>query len=64
MNYPYGNSNEGVVSYIEQKGCKLGLTTEVRVADKTVDNKFLIPRLDCNDFPPKSENYKKIAEAF
>ena len=59
MNYPYGNNNSEVVSYIEQKGCKLGLTTEVRVADKS-DNKFLLPRLDCNDFPPKSENYKKF----
>lgn len=59
MNYPYGNNNSEVVSYIEQKGCKLGLTTEVRVAGGA-DNKFLLPRFDCNDFPPKSENYKKF----
>ena len=60
MNYPYGNNNPEVINYIEQKGCKLGLTTEVRIADKSFDNKFLLPRLDCNDFPPKSENYLKF----
>ena len=60
MNYPYGNCNEEVVRYIASKGCQLGLTTEVRVADVTKDNRFLLPRLDCNDFPPKSDNYKNF----
>ena len=60
MNYPYGNNSPEVVSYIAQKGCKLGLTTEARTADKNSDSEFLLPRFDCNDFPPKSENYKKF----
>lgn len=60
LNYPYGNFNENILNYIEGKGCKLGMTTEVRVADKTADNRFLLPRLDCNDFPPKSYNYTKF----
>ncbi len=62
LNYPYGNYNDNVLRYIESRGCKLGLTTEVRIADKTKDNRFLLPRLDCNDFPPKSENYKRVNE--
>lgn len=57
MNYPYGNYNAGVLEYIKSKGCRLGLTTEVRVADIGNDSILELPRLDCNDFPPKSENY-------
>lgn len=60
LNYPYGNYSEKVYSYAESCGCKLGLTTEVRVAELGKDSRFLLPRLDCNDFPPKSDNYKKI----
>lgn len=58
MNYPYGNHSEAVVSYIKEKGCVLGLTTDARVADLSSDDRYRLPRLDCNDFPPKSENYK------
>ena len=58
ITYPYGNNSPAVVSYAKKQGCKLGLTTEVRVAKIGRDDKFLLPRLDCNDFPPKSENYK------
>lgn len=60
MNYPYGNYNLDVISFIKEKGACLGLTTDVRVADLTNDSKFELPRLDCNDFPPKSEKYKEI----
>ena len=60
MNYPYGNYNDQVVEYIKNCGCCLGLTTEVRVAALDRDSKYKLPRLDCNDFPPKSENYMKI----
>lgn len=58
MNYPYGNYSDSVLEYIKSKGAILGLTTEVRIADVRKDNPLLLPRLDCNDFPPKSENYK------
>jgi len=60
MNYPYGNYNEDVLSYISGKGASVGLTTEVRIANLSVDNSLTLPRLDCNDFPPKSENYLKM----
>lgn len=62
MNFPYGNYNKDVLEYIRKQGAKIGLTTEVRVADLEKDNTLALPRLDCNDFPPKSENYIKIAE--
>ena len=59
MNYPYGNYNKDVLAYITKQGACLGLTTEVRLADIDKDNPLELPRLDCNDFPPKSDNYLK-----
>ena len=58
MNYPYGSYNQDVLDYIKMKGACVGLTTEVRIADICMDAALELPRLDCNDFPPKSENYK------
>lgn len=60
IGYPYGNYNEEVVDFLKEKGCVLGFTTEVKVADIGKDTQYKIPRLDCNDFPPKSENYKSV----
>lgn len=60
MNYPYGDFNEDVMRHIAACGCKLGLTTEVRIADLDSDSPYQIPRLDCNDFPPKSERYQEV----
>lgn len=57
MNYPYGNYNDDVLKFIKDEGACLGFTTEVRVADLEKDNPLTLPRLDCNDFPPKSEKY-------
>lgn len=59
MNYPYGNHSPQVCSYARQKGAALGLTTEVRVARIGEDDPLLLPRLDCNDFPPKSDNWQQ-----
>lgn len=59
MNYPYGNYNQGVLDYISKKGAVLGLTTEVRIAEIGKDRPLELPRLDCNDFPPKSQEYMK-----
>lgn len=59
MNYPYGSYNDKVTDYIASKGCVLGLTSEVRGADLEKDDRYRLPRLDCNDFPPKSNNYKE-----
>ncbi|MCR5590982.1 MAG: polysaccharide deacetylase family protein [Lachnospiraceae bacterium] len=59
MNYPYGSYNDEVLSFIKSEGACIGLTTEVRAADITEDAPLELPRLDCNDFPPKSENYRE-----
>lgn len=58
--YPYGNYNDDVLNYIKSKGAKIGFTTNVRMFDSAKDSPLLIPRYDCNDFPPKSENYLQI----
>ena len=60
LNYPYGSHNPNVLEYIASKGCKGGMTTKVEVADTAVHGRYELPRLDCNDFPPKSNNYLNI----
>lgn len=57
MNYPYGNYSQEVVQYIKSQGACVGLTTEARAAKIGKDEALLLPRFDCNDFPPKSRNY-------
>ena len=53
MCYPYGARNKSLMQILRERGCKLGLTTEVRVADLTADNALELPRLDTNDFSVK-----------
>ena len=60
INYPYGSYNSCVCQYAKKKKKKIGLTTEVRIARCGVDDVLALPRLDCNDFPPKSRNYEVI----
>ena len=59
MNYPYGSYNRDVLEYIKGEGACLGLTTAVRAAEIGKDSPLELPRFDCNDFPPKSENYRE-----
>lgn len=59
MNYPYGSYNDDVLRLIGENGACIGLTTDTRAAEIGKDSALLLPRLDCNDFPPKSENYKR-----
>lgn len=59
MCYPYGSYNEEVIRYISDKGCKLAFSTKVAAADKVIDNKYELPRFDCVDFFPISDNYRK-----
>ena len=59
MNYPYGNYSDAVTEHIKSRGAVLGLSTKVGVANAAADDRFAIPRFDCNDFPPKSDNYTK-----
>ena len=59
MCYPYGAYNDDVLSFISKKGCIVGVTTEVAVATEA-NGLLTLPRLDANDYPPKSENYMLI----
>lgn len=57
VNYPYGNYSRDAAATARSLGAVLGLTVEAREADLSVDDPMTLPRLDCNDFPPKSERY-------
>ncbi len=58
--YPYGSYNEAVLECMQTAGCAAGFTTEVRKASIPGGSRYTIPRLDTNDFPPKSHNFEKI----
>ena len=58
--YPYGSSSPEVELELERQGCKLALTTNVDLVDIRLDSRYLISRLDTNDFPPKSLNYQAV----
>lgn len=57
INYPYGAYNDEVIDVAKKKGCILGLSTDVRLANIERDDRFKLPRLDTNDYPPKSNRY-------
>jgi peptidoglycan/xylan/chitin deacetylase (PgdA/CDA1 family) len=58
MCYSYGSYNAETLAFLEENGCSFGFTTNVAVAKLPTDRCLELPRLDTNDFPPKSENYK------
>ena len=47
--YPYGAYNDSLIQILRKKGCKLGLTTKVGVAEVSWENAFTLERLDTND---------------
>lgn len=51
MCYPYGSYNESLLKILSRRGCKLGLTVNVGIADLLGVNPLLLPRLDTNDLP-------------
>lgn len=60
MNYPYGGYNDNVLNYVRKIGFKLGFSVEVGQADLKKDNPLILPRLDTNDFPPKSYRFMEV----
>lgn len=58
INYPCGSYSDDVIKYVRSVGCTLGLSTDVNTANQYSD-KYKLPRLDTNDFPPKSKNFVK-----
>ncbi len=57
MNYPYGSYSDNVIDYVKSRGGVFGLSIDVGVADLQICDPFKLPRLNTNDFPPKSNNY-------
>lgn len=55
ITYPYESRNENLIEVVKERGCKLGFIEEERIANIGVDNPFYVPRLDTNEFPPKSK---------
>jgi peptidoglycan/xylan/chitin deacetylase (PgdA/CDA1 family) len=53
--YPYGAYNQALLDILRQRGCTVGLTTKVAVADLHQDNPLTLPRLDTNDLPKDSK---------
>jgi peptidoglycan/xylan/chitin deacetylase (PgdA/CDA1 family) len=49
--YPYGSYNDQAIELLGDRRCKYALTTEMRVANLQIDNRYKLPRLDTNDFP-------------
>jgi hypothetical protein len=48
--------NESLLKIIRQKGCGLGLTIEVGLAELGEIDPLLIPRLDTNDLPKSPDS--------
>ena len=49
--YPYGAYNDTLLPLLRERGCAIGLTTKVAVAQLGKDNPLELPRLDTNDLP-------------
>ena len=62
--YPYGSDDDQSIKMLEERGCKLAVTTEVGIAKMDKNKKLLMPRLDTNNIPKSSDSkinkwYKK-----
>lgn len=53
--YPYGATQESLLSYCKTIHCVAGVTVEPKVAYLDKIDPLLIPRFDTNDYPPKAE---------
>jgi peptidoglycan/xylan/chitin deacetylase (PgdA/CDA1 family) len=51
MCYPYGGYNESLLSLLDKKRCKIGLSVNVKIADLEHENPLALSRLDTNDLP-------------
>lgn len=49
--YPYGSYDRQAIEILSNRRCKFALTTDVGVANLNKNNRFMLPRLDTNDFP-------------
>ena len=49
--YPYGSYDEQSIKMLEERGCKLAVTTELNIANTNKNTRLIMPRLDTNDIP-------------
>jgi peptidoglycan/xylan/chitin deacetylase (PgdA/CDA1 family) len=49
--YPYGSYDDQSIEMLQERGCKLAVTTEVDIATTSKSTRFVMPRLDTNDIP-------------
>lgn len=56
MCYPYGGYDNSLVSRLKERGCTVGLTTRVCIADLGADLPLTLPRIDTNDLPPAPQS--------
>ncbi|XXJ20223.1 polysaccharide deacetylase family protein [Desulfovibrio caledoniensis] len=47
--YPYGDYNDTLLATLKARNFKLGMTTEVAVADTALHSSLTLPRIDAND---------------
>jgi peptidoglycan/xylan/chitin deacetylase (PgdA/CDA1 family) len=56
MCYPYGNYDSELEGILGSRNCKIGLTTEVAIANLDPKLRFRLPRLDTNDLPKQVDD--------
>ena len=56
VSYPYGAYDSQSIRMLEERGCKLAVTTEVEIATTNKETRFIMPRLDTNDIPKNSNS--------
>jgi peptidoglycan/xylan/chitin deacetylase (PgdA/CDA1 family) len=54
MCYPYGAYNDSLLSVLHSRGCKIGLTTRVGLANLDHHSPLELPRINTNDLPKQS----------
>jgi peptidoglycan/xylan/chitin deacetylase (PgdA/CDA1 family) len=55
MCYPYGAYNESLLSVLAGRGCQIGLTTNVGIANLEHHRLLELPRLNTNDLPTQAD---------
>ena len=51
MCYPFGAYNDTLLRLLRDRGCAIGLTTKMAIAQLGIDDPLALPRLDTNDLP-------------
>lgn len=55
MCYPYGGYNKTLIAVLKRFGCRVGLSTEVAIADLDQHDPLALARIDTNDLPKRGD---------